>query len=55
MTELIKVTDSRRPDLEFMLIEAGDFDSKFQAHFNETLATEVKQSGRKKQEEVSNG
>ena len=29
MVELIKVKDNRRPDLEFVLIEATDFDDKF--------------------------
>lgn len=35
MVELIKVKDNRRPDLEFMLIEATDFDDKIQAKVEE--------------------
>lgn len=35
MVELIKVKDSRRSDLEFVLIEATDFDKEFHTRIEE--------------------
>lgn len=35
MVELIKVKDSRRPELEFVLIEATDFDEKIHTKIEE--------------------
>lgn len=35
MVELIKVKDNRRSDLEFVLIEAADFDDKFYTKIEE--------------------
>jgi len=36
MVELIKVKDNRRPELEFVLIEATDFDEKFHTKIEES-------------------